>query len=72
MTEYAFPCDEFVENGQRKRRSGMTLRDYFAVRAMQVFAVDHGVNNKFRDIASDAYHMADAMLAERNNSVENN
>lgn len=51
--------------------SGMTLRDYFAAKAMQV---DYKLANNFADpewrygIALDAYKMADAMLRARSNT----
>lgn len=53
----AFPCELST------RFQGMTLRDYFAAKAMQgMQAGDY----KYRaDLANDAYAMADAMLAER-------
>lgn len=42
---------------------GMTLRDYFAAKAMQPLI---GGDYQFmRDVAKDAYEMADAMLKER-------
>ena len=67
--EQAFPCD---------RRSnwmapGMTLRDYFAAKAMPAVytdcirrAADEGWVEGWRDgIAQDAYMLADAMLKAR-------
>ncbi len=54
---------------------GMTLRDYFAAKAMQVVyaefwrgvaADEYTVTPGWRDgVAADAYQMADAMLAAR-------
>ena len=46
---------------------GMTLRDYFAAKAMGgIMAVpDHWYQNTSEDIAEDAYVMADAMLKAR-------
>ena len=50
---------------------GMTLRDYFAAKAMQAIIGDSryagfiGVNNYQYRAAADAYRMADAMLAAR-------
>jgi hypothetical protein len=41
---------------------GMTLRDYFAAKAMAAAA---GENYKLHEIAAWAYKMADAMLAEK-------
>lgn len=40
---------------------GMTLRDYFAAKAMQMQA-----GHTREHIAAEAYRLADAMLAERN------
>ena len=41
----------------------MTLRDYFAAKAMQGFIPDGGTN--VQEIAQAAYIVADAMLKER-------
>jgi hypothetical protein len=49
-------------------RSGMTLRDYFAAKAMQSFLdeVGSGSDQRFyKDIAIGAYEAADAMLKAR-------
>ena len=42
---------------------GMTLRDYFAAKAIQALVSNSHVLNT--DAASHAYKIADAMLAER-------
>ncbi|EPJ8276021.1 TPA: hypothetical protein N2N62_000726 [Citrobacter freundii] len=44
--------------------TGMTLRDYFAAKAMQAVLVN-GYFDKFESVASDAYKLADAMLRSR-------
>lgn len=45
---------------------GMTLRDYFAARAMQGMWSCTGVNfGTMKAQAAQAYRMADAMIAER-------
>lgn len=45
---------------------GMTLRDYFAAKAMQGLCANDGYNNHSpATIANEAYGMADAMLAAR-------
>lgn len=58
----AFPTGE--EHGFNNGEPGMTLRDYFAAKAMQGWMVEtehpHAEN-----IAKTAYQVADAMLAER-------
>ena len=64
---FAFPSEE----GAIELRSGMTLRDYFAAKAMQaIMGSDRymgviGVNNYQHRTATDAYDMADAMLKAR-------
>jgi hypothetical protein len=55
--------------------TGMTLRDYFAAKAMQAFisaypcqAIDRedgGIPTDVESISGDAYEMADAMLKAR-------
>ena len=46
---------------------GMTLRDYFAAKAMQGFMANKNIPTRFspEDDASYFYAIADAMLAER-------
>jgi len=62
----AFPV---VHNNWTK--TGMTLRDYFAAKAMQGMMTSArytgiiGVNNYEHSIANQAYQMADAMLKAR-------
>jgi hypothetical protein len=52
-------------------KTGMTLRDYFAAKAMQGMMTSArytgiiGVNNYEHSIANQAYQMADAMLKAR-------
>ena len=56
----------FPESGERGKASGgegMTLRDYFAAKAMQGMVANP--ENVSRAGASLAYRMADAMLAAR-------
>jgi hypothetical protein len=60
----AFPfwCDS---NGMANFQ-GMTLRDYFAAKAMQgLMSARNPILTKIADIAEGAYEIADAMLAER-------
>ena len=46
--------------------TGMTLRDYFAAKAMAAEITDQGLEGRETDhIAGMAYEMADAMLAAR-------
>ena len=58
MNEQAFP------NPHRTDELGMTLRDYFAAKAMQEFLTSRDdIENA--DIAQFSYEIADAMLKER-------
>jgi hypothetical protein len=58
----AFP----VGSGDMRDPVGMTLRDYFAAKAMQgLFAAGGGVTRGAEEWARLAYTMADAMLAAR-------
>lgn len=67
----AFPSHEAAESDYRNRISGggMSLRDYFAAKAMQgMFASDTDEWNEQGDWesrAKSAYNMADAMLKAR-------
>ena len=48
--------------------SGMTLRDYFAAKAMQALLrkyPDHLMNSPADEVACDAYTLADEMLKAR-------
>jgi hypothetical protein len=65
--ESAFPWA--VDDGQKiVGNKGMTLRDYFAARAMQNFRDQIGSQSDqewFDKVAEGAYRMADAMLKAR-------
>lgn len=61
----AFPT--LADNGHKMNQDGMTLRDYFAAKAMIAFWLED-VSACQRDpkhVASYAYEMADAMLKAR-------
>ena len=58
--EYAFPCG--TEHLAEPVTAGMTLRDYFAAKAMQGL-MDAAM--PMPEIADAAYAMADAMLKAR-------
>jgi len=76
MNEPAFPNEGF--NGWGEPFKGMTLRDYFAAKAMQAILPTYNTVDVFDDqtgddddpsfpelIAIDSYLMADAMLKAR-------
>ncbi len=51
-------------DGQKKAdHFGMSLRDYFAARAMQILEQD--IDTTCKQIAEHSYNIADAMIAER-------
>jgi hypothetical protein len=52
----AFPCPD---------HDGLTLRDYFAAKAMQAYLTAPDTGWEFDEMAGAAYLMADAMLKER-------
>ena len=56
----AFPTATLAQ----KTEGGMTLRDYFAAKAMQGY-VGQGKSYDFADIAQASYRLADAMLKAR-------
>jgi len=64
----AFPL-EMVYTQENEKFNGMTLRDYFAAKAMQTFLQKNsgviGCNQYEYRIAEDAYDIADAMLKAR-------
>jgi hypothetical protein len=63
----AFPSFEFVQSyGQMMAVGGMTLRDYFAAKAMQgLAAADTQFTMGYVGIAELAFNQADAMLKAR-------
>ena len=72
----AFPCEyvkyEVGEVGNNipiiEKSSGMTLRDYFAAKAMVQIMDDtkDDVSFDYAEVAKYSYKVADAMLEERN------
>ena len=56
---FAFPTDRALQ------AKGMTLRDYFAAKAMAGMIANPGNEGEPKFFASIAYEMADAMLKER-------
>ena len=65
----AFPTEAYDWKRQTTvREEGMTLRDYFAARALQNFRDQIGSQSDqewFEQMAQGAYRMADAMLKAR-------
>jgi hypothetical protein len=63
----AFPSRELDNNCNLRLEQGMTLRDYFAAKAMHgiVSTVPHLKTTNPDDAAIEAYEYADAMLKAR-------
>ncbi|MGS0941589.1 hypothetical protein ACVA51_13655 [Pseudomonas luteola] len=61
----AFPCEQ-VKNFVKHMEAGMTLRDYFAAKAMASIIAGNFQFDGPAGLAKQAYEMADAMLVERN------
>lgn len=62
----AFPYEERDGDGKPVLdHFGMTLRDYFAAKALQGLLADPNGKGTWKNYASDAYAMADAMLEAR-------
>ncbi len=53
--------DQAFPNPHRTDMTGMTLRDYFAAKAM----LRTSVNTSYEDLAKTAYKIADAMMKAR-------
>ena len=67
---FAFPVWELNGNGQPEMTGfGLSARDYFAAKAMQGLLAARGRYENYREIASDAYLLADAMLKARENQT---
>lgn len=55
---------------------GMSLRDYFAAKAMQSYMSDlssrgHSLGSNAKEIVEEAYNIADSMLVARNSQPTN-
>lgn len=59
----AFPT--LADNGHAMNQDGMTLRDWFAGKAMQSLILAAKTSQAVDLISTAAYQMADAMLKER-------
>ena len=59
----AFPNEGF--NGWGEPHQGMTLRDYFAAKAMQAILSNPEFQEEDSQLAMYAYNVADAMLKQR-------
>ncbi len=66
MKDYSDPAFPIVGASADNQFNGMSLRDYFAARAMQAMATASNSNpNTIQPTAENAYRWADAMLKAR-------
>ncbi len=62
----AYPqINHWDDNRMRMGDSGMSLRDYFAAKALPAYFSDGNGHGNFYDAANWSYEMADAMLKAR-------
>ena len=61
----AFPVQSIYIEDQETNSTGMSLRDYFAAKAMQGFISDPDLNIRTDQVADLSYAIADAMLKAR-------
>lgn len=61
----AFPLVREWAAGPWEHEAGMTLRDYFAAKAMQGYLIAPDTGWDFDEIVAASYKMADAMLEAR-------
>ena len=64
----AFPASYYTDDGEWAKRDGMTLRDYFAAKAMQAYFTEPNVgfgSDVIEAGSRAAYRIADAMLKAR-------
>lgn len=64
-SEPVFPHEFKYGDGRAQRCVGMTLRDYFAAKAMQGLLSDPNIKASANEFAAQAYTLADAMLKAR-------
>lgn len=64
LPQFAFPHVVPLEDSQGVSL-GMTLRDYFAAKALQGILADTNTGGDHADLAADAYAYADAMMKAR-------
>ena len=57
--------DDYREEVDYLAQDGMTLRDYFASKAMQAMMTDPNLDMGCNTVATLSYRMADAMMKER-------
>jgi len=63
----AFPCETIHPCGSHEQVDGLSIRDYFAAKAMQAYMQNEVWRNEtYKQAAKQSYAVADAMLKARN------
>jgi hypothetical protein len=65
--EFAFP--QLEAERLKWWGHGMTMRDYFAAKAMQGYVISHGVVLRPEEVSKMSYVIADALLKEREDTA---
>jgi hypothetical protein len=65
MPIYAFPIHPDVDIFLDKTWCGMTLRDYFAAKALQGMLAEISLKATVEEFANKSYELADAMMKAR-------
>ena len=62
ISAFPRPASQAHQHGMHPPQEGMTLRDYFAAKAMQTLAEKYSHEG---DVSRNAYKIADAMMKAR-------
>jgi hypothetical protein len=71
MEKPAFPTTRYYDEEPIGVDEGMTLRDYFAAKAMQAYIAHlscggtESISKHYAEVGSESYRIADAMLKAR-------
>ena len=62
---FAFPINSDIDINRDQPWCGMTLRDYFAAKALQGMLAETSLKATVEEFADKSYEMADAMMKAR-------
>jgi len=65
MPAFPRPSSQAHQHGMHNPQEGMTLRDYFAAKALQGLLSNRNAEAAIDEFAAKSYRMADAMLKAR-------
>jgi hypothetical protein len=61
----AFPCEHKFGDGSVWKHEGVSIRDYFAAKALQGLISEPSIKATAAEFATQAYRVADAMMKAR-------